>query len=162
MRAESPDERWLKLQSEGGRLREQGKYEEARRAYEDALRIAEASGTADKLAQTLNNLAASCYDGGHYNEAESYYRRALDIWKPDQSTEGRRTQASVWGNLAALYAATARAGQAESLYLQAIELADQPDEESIALRTTLIGDLAGVYLKQGRPREAEPLLMRAL
>ena len=163
MRAESPDERWLKLQSEGARLREQGKYEDARRAYEDALRVAESTGSVDsRLAQTLNNLAASCYDGGHYAEAESYYRRALDIWKPDESADGRRNLASLWGNLAALYAATARDNQAEPLYRKAIGLADQPNEESSALRVTLLSDLAGLYLKQGRPGDAEPLLLGAL
>src|ERR1017187_3710224 len=59
-------------------------------------------------------------------------------------------------------AAISRDNQAEPLYRKAIGLADQPDEESSALRVTLLSDLAGLYLKQGRPGDAEPLLLRAL
>ena len=63
---------------------EQGKYEDARRTYSDALAIAESFGGADsRLAKTLNNLGASCFDGGRYAEAEIYYLRAVEMWKPE-------------------------------------------------------------------------------
>jgi len=163
LRAESPEERWLKLQSEGARLRGQGKYEDARRAFEEALHVTESpGGLGNRVAQTLNNLAAACYDGGHYAEAESYYQRALEIWKPDQSTESTRFIASLWSTLAALYVTTARDSEAELLFRKAIGLLDQKDEETTTLRVRLSNVLAQMYLKQGRPSDAEPLLLPAL
>ena len=65
-------DRWLQLQTEGTRLLEQGKYDEARQSYVEALSVADEVGiVGSRLAQTLNNLGASCYHMARYAEAES-------------------------------------------------------------------------------------------
>src|SRR5450631_3457768 len=141
--APAPEDRWVELQQEGSRLRQSGNYAAARRVYQDALRMAESSGAAgDRMAQTLNNLGAACYDGGQYAEAETYYRRAMQIWKRNESPETDRDLASLWGNLAALYAASGKQKEAEPLYLNAIDLTRGPAEESVTLRITLMNNLA--------------------
>ncbi len=161
--ADTPEARWNQLQDEGSRFREQGKYEEARRTYTDALAIAESfGGTDSRLGQTLNNLAAACFDGGHYTEAEAYYLRVVDIWKPNLSVERDRDLASLWSNLAALYVATERYAQAEPLYRRALALTDRAIDDLIPLRITLTNNLAEMYRNQGRFKEAEPLFQEAL
>ena len=41
LRAETPEHRWIALESDGARFRAQGKYDDARLAYEEALRLVE-------------------------------------------------------------------------------------------------------------------------
>ena len=156
-------DRWLQLQTEGTRLLEQGKYGEARQSYAEALSVADEVGiVGSRLAQTLNNLGASCYHMARYAEAESYYQRAMQIWKPNVSPITDLDVAGLWSNVAALYTATGKFDRAEALYHDAIQLTGGASGEAAALRIRLTDNLAELYLKQGRPTAAEPLLLSSL
>src|SRR5262245_40545906 len=76
----SPADSWESQTELGKQLQEQGRYDEAEKAYLAALSEAKKDGGKDaQLAASLNNLA-SVYDiKARYSEAEQLYRRALDI-----------------------------------------------------------------------------------
>ncbi len=65
-------------------------------------------------------------------------------------------------NLALLYDLQGEYEQAESLYVQAIELYQTLLEEQHPHVASLLDNLAGLYYSRGKYKEAEPLFLRAL
>ena len=57
----------------------QGRYEEAKRYYEDSLRIAKQIGDKEGEAATYNNLGSLAQDQGRYEEAIEFCLKALEI-----------------------------------------------------------------------------------
>ena len=75
--------KWERLNEKATSLYEQGRYEEAVKFAEEALKIAEETFGPDhpNMAQSLNNLAELYRAQGKYAEAEPLVKRALAIWE---------------------------------------------------------------------------------
>ena len=72
----------------------------------------------------MNSLAAIYTAQGHYREAESLYKRAVEASERTLGKEHSLTQTSLKG-LAAVYKAEGRSDEAERLYSQAEHSAPQ-------------------------------------
>src|SRR5690348_16518109 len=90
---------WREAIARGDENRRLGKYVEARQSYQEALAEAEKFDSNDeRLAATLNNLAALLFDYGNATDAEPLYRRALAIFERAESAD-RNNLANVLNNL---------------------------------------------------------------
>ena len=86
-----------------GKAYQERKFPEAEKLYTDALREAEAFGSADtRLAANLNNLAELYRLRDRFAEAEPLYKRSLEIWQKARGTE-EPSLAPVLTNLGELY-----------------------------------------------------------
>ena len=70
--------------------------------------------------------------------------------------------ASSLNNLASLYRSQGRYGEAEPLYLRALQIREQQLGADHPDTATSLNNLAGLYQSQGRYGEAEPLYVRSL
>jgi tetratricopeptide (TPR) repeat protein len=114
-----------KLSIESMKLREAGKYDEARPLAERVLEIIEkALGKEDPdLILPLINLARIRTAQGHYAEAEPLYKRALSLSEKTLGKDHPDTARSL-NNLATLYRQQGRYDDAEILYRRAIAIAE--------------------------------------
>jgi tetratricopeptide (TPR) repeat protein len=94
---------------------------------------------------TENNLATALREGGHPDQAEAHYRRAIEI-APDY--------AAAYSNLGALVRAEGRVNEAIAQYREALRL--QPDHVSAQY------NLGNALLAAGRPGEAADHFRRAV
>ena len=100
------------------------------------------------------------YQDGRYAEAEEMFLAAAGRVESFGRDDLRR--ATTFSNLADLYRAQARYGEAEGLYRQALEvLAEALGTEHPRVAMSL-DNLAGFYLEQGWYTEAEPLYASAV
>ncbi|BAY33133.1 TPR repeat-containing protein [Nostoc carneum NIES-2107] len=113
------------------------------------------------LANNLNNLAGLYREIGRYSEAESLYKRALELRK-DILGEHHPAFATSLNNLAGLYKATARYSKAELLYQQALELRKRLLGDNHPDVAASLNNLALLYDQQERYQEAEPLYLQSL
>jgi tetratricopeptide (TPR) repeat protein len=134
-----------------------GRYRAAEEALSQAATVAAAGTDPSLLARVYTSLGVICKDSGRYDEAERWYRQALD------RTGGRGPlSATLWHNLAGLDHARGRYHTAEQAARRAIDLrrhavgADHP--ELARDITVLAASLAG----QGRLDEAEARYRSAL
>jgi len=122
--------------------------ETARAQNRDPLAVAEQSGL-------------RAYHSGRYEEAVTYFARALEIAEARYGPEDPGL-ARALNNLAEAYRLTARYEEAEKLHLRALAL----DERRLALEpdamATTLNNLALLYRAQGRLEEAAGLFSRAL
>jgi len=111
--------------------------------------------------QALNDVAAVLKYQRRYAEAEPLYRQALAL-RRKQLGESHPDVAMAWGNLAELLAEKGGLAEAERAYQKqlAILQAVQPPGSVYISGSNMA--LAAVWIDQGRPREAEPLLREAL
>ena len=101
--------------AEGDRLREQGSYAAAEKAYQAArVDLEDRQESGPRLAATLNNLGEVYRLQGRYLEAEHLYRRALALQETAQ--EPNNQVAATVNNLALLYRAQGRNAEAERLF----------------------------------------------
>ncbi len=104
---------------------------------------------------------ARFYQGqGLYSLAEPWRKKCLEVTQKQFGQEHPFVAASL-NNLAALYSSQGRYKEAESLYLQALELMKVLGNENPSVATSL-NNLAGLYESQGRFEEAEPLYLQVL
>lgn len=113
---------WKRLIEEGNNSYERGKIPEAEVKFLAALEEAEKFGEQDdRLALTLNNLAAMYHEQGKFTMAEPHYKRALDI-RIGIHGEIHPDIALNHHNLALLYSARKMYPVAEKHYKIAIEM----------------------------------------
>ncbi len=118
-------ESWKKLVEEGNASYERGKIPEAEVKFLAALEEAEKFGEDDqRLALSLNNLAAMYHEQGKYTMAEPLYLRALDIRKLVHG-EKHADIALNHHNLAVLYSARRMYPVAEKHYKLALEMKEE-------------------------------------
>jgi len=73
---------WEDYMAAGKSAYQQGRYTEAQKLFEAALKVAEGFGPRDpSLARSLDDLATVYYAQGKYTEAEPLRQRALAIWE---------------------------------------------------------------------------------
>jgi CHAT domain-containing protein/Tfp pilus assembly protein PilF len=134
-----------------------GYYDDAQQGFRDALLVLErVPGAAGDVPWATGLLGEAYRRAGRNREAEPLLQRALEMW---QAAAGDHRARIAWA-LNALGSIAYDAGQyagAESLYQRAIELSQEPRTKAIYLN-----NLATVFLRQNRDREAEEHLKIAL
>ena len=139
-------------------LKRAGRYEEAERAYRQALALA--AGDAGKERVVLNNLGLLYYDAGDLARAEEYLKQAVDLARRRVNAMGEDTAGSYTG-LAKVYLELGRPRQAEALLHEALGLVSQN-----GILDTLSGHLVLLNLcialnDLSRPAEAETYCRKA-
>src|SRR5579875_94245 len=141
----------------------QGKYQNAKVLYQEALEVRERvyGPVHESIAQTLNNLASLYADLGKYQEAEVLYERALPIYQHTVGPDHPDTATALY-NLAMLYEEQGKFSQAKPLYQQAFSIEEcvlEADHPHLALNLVT---RAAQCKEQGHYTEAEELYQQAL
>jgi tetratricopeptide (TPR) repeat protein len=147
------------LDSLGRVYTSQGKFEEAEKAFQEALDLFESSlGRRHRVvAETLNNLADLRYIW-QQGEVESLYRRSLEINKDDQlNVEVSRSL----NGMALIHNDAGEVVEAEKLLTRAIQINERGERRSEPYTATTLVNLGILYTNLGRYDEAEPLFKRA-
>jgi tetratricopeptide (TPR) repeat protein len=148
------------LNNLGSLYQDQGRLLDAKRCYEQSIRIWESAGGVN-LAQPLNNLGGVYRALGLYGKAEQAYLRSLEMRErvhgPDHPDVAR-----VWNNLALVYRAQGRGGQAEEAGLRALRILEQAPGPSPLDIAAVRTNLGGVYYDQRRFADAEQQLQQAI
>ena len=115
MRAGTAGDQWEKYLDQARLFREKGAYGDAEKAALAAVKEAEKSGRQEvDVAKAWNSLAAIYYDVGRYADAESLFRRSVEVWErvlgPSRTEVVRGLN-----NLGALYLRMGRFKDAESV-----------------------------------------------
>lgn len=138
----------------------QGRFEDAEKAYKEALRLKKKSlGKRHReVPVTLNNLADLYYVWGKTEETESLYRDALDVNRRDQrNVEVCRSL----NGLALIHNQRSEFVQAEELLKQAIALHEKGERREHPFLATALVNLGILYTNLGRYTEAEEVFKRA-
>jgi len=128
---------WNKLNAKAGTLYQQGRYAEAAKVAQEALKVAEKTFGADhpNLATSLNNLALMYQAQGQYAAAEPLYQRALAIREKALRKDHPDVAISL-NNLGTLYQeAQGQYAAAEPLYQRALAIQERslgPDHPDVA------------------------------
>jgi tetratricopeptide (TPR) repeat protein len=161
---------WLKLQEEGLEACGKKKYPLAEIAFTEALKILQEQqkeidaegdlaiqkGVKEKLALSLNNLAATYQMQGKYGLALNEYIKSSEIYRKIRG-ENSLEFASSLHNLGMVYAAKQEFQQAESLFRRSLSIKER------LLRTThpelqaVKENLVQILKKTGKTEEAEEL-----
>ena len=114
--AGSQTDTWTNHRVEGDRLRDAGRFGEARDAYAAALEAAEQLGPdGPGVAAILNSLALLHFMQREYGPAEQYYRHSLDILRR-RFGSAHPEVLTVSSNLAELYRVSNQPEKAAALY----------------------------------------------
>ena len=134
-----------------------GDYSKARRAWEEALSLAEKIGSPAAKAALLHNLGTLHQSRGDYAEAERLYRESLEIEKQLGNKAG---VAATLHQLGMLAQARGDYGEAERLYRESLEIKRQlGDKAGVAQTLHQLGTLAQ---DRGDYGEAERLYRESL
>lgn len=136
---------------------DQGRWEDAQAAFQEAMALAKSAGDADFESALLNNLGNLAMDRQRLPEAQRALEEALRI---EQSLHKRGDEMLTLNNLAVLAKQQGDVARAEACYRQVLEASRRLGErwsESLALNN--LGDVA---MAAGRFAEAERLLLESL
>src|SRR5262245_10126220 len=153
------DSLWQKFIVEARQFEDKGLQAEAEKRLQLGLAEAENFGPHDqRLAMTLNELAALYHASERLSEAEPLYRKSLGIWEnfPD-----RLELATALNNLARLCLDRENYSEVERLSTRALALSESLAPSGPEVANSLI-NLANVSTIRGRYETAEPLYRRAL
>lgn len=150
---------WESAMLAGQRAMQQGRYEEAVRAFAAAARKAEPQ--PDRMGLALSGQAQALATHGDYVAAEPVYLQALKAFQ-DAHGENHADVAATLNNLGVLHRMHGQYPQAEPLLVRALAIKERihgADHPEVALSLHHLGLL---YVAQGQPNKAEPLYRRAL
>ncbi len=117
--AERPKAQWKEHMKEGGKSYHEGRYAEAEKSLQAALKEAERFGPEDqRVFLSLDKLAQLYHDQGKYSEAEPVYGRALAIVEKLLGPEHSRV-ATTLENYATLLQKTKRNAEAARMEARA-------------------------------------------
>jgi eukaryotic-like serine/threonine-protein kinase len=157
--ASQPPEWWVRLDEADAAL-QAGRLDDAEALYLAAKETGERHGSRSlPLGRALDGLGDVALRRDHPEEAERFYRRALEIWEAILGPEQPRTAITLT-NLGAAVLAQGKADEAETWFrrsLSALEAARGPDHPDLAPAIT---NLARVLRKLGRGSEAVELERR--
>lgn len=131
-----------------------GEHEAAVQEYLEVLGIAEQhfGGDSPDICGLLNEIGFSYFHLGDLENAERFFRRAVDNGAREEPIDHQR-QATMLNNLAALYQRLESFAEAEPLYLEARDLLRTELGPSHRRAIFLDGELGVLYLKMGRVEE---------
>lgn len=145
----------------GVALMSAGDYLKAEQYLRQGLQELEHTSDRFKLARRLNRLGSAYKAQAKYAEAETQYRRSLEIWDKELRFEDPEMAACL-NNKAALYIALAKYADAEALEKRALGIWEKQlgaEHRSVA---TALNNLAFIYQAFARFDEAKRLYQRAL
>src|SRR5262249_37292621 len=129
------DTLWEKYMATGAESYDAGRYAEAERVWQAALKEAEAFGPEDpRVAASLSNLGELHRRQGKTTDAEGEFRRALALVEKPRGPDDPQV-ARVLNNLGALLATQGKLADAEALFRRALtirEKAAEPNDLDIA------------------------------
>ena len=134
-----------------------GDYSKARRAWEEALSLAEKIGSPAAKAALLHNLGVLHESRGDYNEAERLYRESLEIEKRLGDKAGVAKTLHQLGNLAYL---RGHYNEAERLYRESLEIGKRLGNKAGVAKT--LHQLGTLAQDRGNYGEAERLYRESL
>ena len=105
-----------------------GRFDRAREEIEKAIKIAEEEHS-ERIAQLYGTLALILRDSGEYDEAASYYEKAIPLF---EETGDKKMLSAIYQNLAGLYLSRSNYEEALSLYEKSLDLAIQSDRLNIS------------------------------
>ena len=142
----------------GDAQRDQGKYSQAREAYEKALNVAKQQGDPRPQAVALAQLGALALKQLDYAEARPRYTEVLELFR----ALGEPTmEAGAWHNLGIVAQEQQEWAEAERYYRESLTIRERLGDWALA--TTTCNQLANVAQYAGRPvAEAEGWYKRAL
>jgi tetratricopeptide (TPR) repeat protein len=138
-------------------LTDQGKYSQAREAYEEALEIDEQIGDLRNQGVDLEQLGALALRQRDYVEAQARYAVALQLF---QSLGEQASEAVVWHQLGIVAEEQKTWAEAERCYRESLTIKEQLGDAAGAAITC--NQLALVSVGAGRPVEAEGWHRRAI
>lgn len=141
-----------------GSIWQQGKREEAARAFEEVCTFFERAGLEPELSNALNNLAFACDTLDRYAEARAHYRRALELAER-HSMKQHRT--AVLNNLSFSLRSVGRCREAIPLLEAARTLVDEIEGDVDGQRRNLF-HLGSVWFERSDYRRGFALLHHAL
>jgi CHAT domain-containing protein/Flp pilus assembly protein TadD len=112
-------------------------------------------------AYRLNEEALKLYQQGKYNQAESLYKRSLEIGEKALGSNHPDVATSL-NNLAGLYYSQGNYSAAEPLYKRSLSIREKALGSNHPDVATSLNNLAGLYYSQGNYSAAEPLYKRSL
>jgi len=141
----------------GDVLRDQGKYAQAKEAYEEALKVAEQQGDLRQQGVVQAQLGLLALQQRDYAEAKSRYATALQRF---QMLGEPAPEAAVWHQLGMVAQEQKQWAEAERCYRESLAIKEQLGNAADAASTC--NQLAMVAWGTGRHREAEGWYKRAL
>ena len=141
----------------GDVLTDQGKYAQARQAYEERLKIAKQQENLQGQAVAFTQLGTLALLQRDYVEARSRYTEALS---DSQALGEPVSEAIIWHQLGMVAEEQGIWAEAERCYRESLALEEQLSDTAKALATC--NQLATVAQRSGRPTEAEGWYKRAL
>jgi serine/threonine protein kinase len=141
---------------------DQGRYRDMERLWTRILEIRQRVYGVEYPAGTINGLAVALCHLGKYEEAESWFNKALQLEKAwyEVGRESFNMFPYLKCNLARVYTATGRYEAAEQLLRKNIEAAGIDVKYGVNLRYST--ELANTYREWGRYDDAEPLFNKTL
>ena len=136
---------------------DQGNYAEARRLYNQSLKLEERLGDRSGAANTMNNLGILEQAQGNYAEARRLYNHSLQLYK---QLGDQRGIVGTLHNLAILEHEQGNYAEARRLFKQSLQLYDQLEDRSGAARS--LRSLATLEHEQGNYAEARRLFKQSL
>jgi eukaryotic-like serine/threonine-protein kinase len=161
--AEQPVVRATLLQSIGMTLQGMTRREAAVDPLTRALALRrEALGNEDPATlRSISNLAYLFEKLGRKDEAEAYFREAIDGFRRNFGAEHSDTLI-VMNNMALMMWGEQRLDEAEALIVEAHEIARRVFGDDDPLTLSMEANRGSLLRDQGRPAEAEPYLVRAV
>lgn len=156
------NEVWESLMKEGAEAFANQSLKQAEEAFAKAVQLAEQTkSTEQALIESLTNLAVVQQTLRHYTEAETTYKRALELL--DGSDAPQKPELPyLLRKLGTLYFGLSEFDEAEPLYKRAAELVEQElGSEDVELAKYLT-NLASVYHEKEETEKAEKLYQRIL
>lgn len=151
------------LNEYAGAFRNLGRYEEAEKVYDDALRImgAACGENTFEYATVLNNMAGMCRLSGQYEKSEETFLRVKDLYAAILGTS-HFLYLSCLNNLGLLYQDMGRYDEAAGLHEECLRTFHDPDQHNDIAEATTLVNLASARMGEKRNCEAEPLLKKAI
>lgn len=150
---------WRQLVDRGDELRLARDVRQSERLYRQALEESSSVGDKEK-AVCLNRLALVYRSAGHYSQAESVCRRALDIWLL-YSKDYAQQLLTAKSNLAIVLHAERKYHEAEKLLSEILDHCERTVGASHPDTVAALNNLGATYHEEGRLAEAERLYARS-
>ncbi len=145
---------WDKHMTTAAKAYQQGRYTDAERSFQAAVKEAEALGPQDpRLATSLNNLAELYRLQGKYAEAEPLNKRALAI-RQKALGPAHPDVANSLNNLAGLYHQQGKYNEAEPLYKRSLAIVEKALGPAHPHVATSLENYAMLLRKTNREAEA--------
>jgi tetratricopeptide (TPR) repeat protein len=135
-----------------------GKYNEGLKYFEEAAKNAEALGDNALIGRAFLGIGQCLHNLVKYEDAQKYYEVALE--KVAQSSRSKRTEATIYGNLAHIIRSTGKINESIDYYKHSLSI-----DRKIGYRRAVgswLGGMGVSFIELGQPDQAIRVLHEAL